>query len=136
MLFRAMEYIYVTLVTVGLIVFLIIKYFVDKRNDERRLRVQLDYEWGKEPSIEYALGKMESLAKFYQNNKDKYDIDNITWNDLDMDDLFIMLNNTKSAMGEEVLYKLLRKPLFNKLEIEQRRQLLQMIENNDEERLF
>jgi hypothetical protein len=40
-------------------------------------------------------------------------IDDITWNDLDMNSIFEKVNNAISGMGEGVLYNMLRYPLLN-----------------------
>ena len=39
-----------------------------------------------------------------RNEAGKNYIDDITWNDLEMDDVFFRINNTKSFIGEQVLY--------------------------------
>ena len=46
--------------------------------------------------------------KISNNHKDL--IDNITWNDLSMDDVFNEINHTQSYIGEQVLYKRLHEP--------------------------
>ncbi|MCD8118153.1 MAG: hypothetical protein LUE29_01440 [Lachnospiraceae bacterium] len=51
-------------------------------------------------------------------------IDDITWNDLDMDDVFAVLNTTESSPGEEVLYDLLRHPVTDMETFEKRRDLI------------
>lgn len=38
-------------------------------------------------------------------------IDDITWNDLGMDEVFKCINNTNSSVGQEYLYKMLREPV-------------------------
>ncbi len=73
--------------------------------------------WGKLPDKEYAAGKYESIQKYYESICEENDVDDITWNDLDMDDIYMLLDNTQSAMGEEMLYACLRKPLFDEKEI-------------------
>ena len=70
--------------------------------------------WGKLPDKEYAAGKYESIQKYYESICEENDVDDITWNDLDMDDIYMLLDNTQSAMGEEMLYACLRKPLLMK----------------------
>ena len=50
------------------------------------------------------------LSQYYQHNKDGYILDDITFNDLNLDEIFEKINKTSSSLGEEVLYSLLRKP--------------------------
>ena len=40
----------------------------------------------------------------------RYVIDDTTWNDLDMDKFYTLINSTHTSMGDEVLYSLLRTP--------------------------
>ena len=45
-----------------------------------------------------------------KGNANENSIDDITWNDLGMDDIFRMMNNTNSSAGQEYLYRMLRQP--------------------------
>ncbi len=57
-----------------------------RQSKERLLAIRIYYE------------EMESGAH-------EQEIDEITWNDLEMDDVFVRLNQTKSYIGEQVLYR-------------------------------
>ena len=53
--------------------------------------------------------RLKQIGIYHKNisegrGKGKSDIDDITWNDLDMDDVFFRINNTKSFIGEQLLY--------------------------------
>ena len=50
-------------------------------------------------------------------------VDDITWNDLDMDRLYKMVNQTVSSPGEDVLYDMMRRPVFSREELEQMAEL-------------
>lgn len=56
-------------------------------------------------------------AYFYKTNSS---VDDITWNDLDMKNIFSKLNYTVTTPGEEQLYSWLRNPVDNKNELEDR----------------
>ena len=114
----------------GVIIKAIYDNITEKKNIERRLALQ----WGKHPYTEYVPGKMESIRKYYDSMAEDCDIDDITWNDLDMDGIFMLLNHTESAMGEEVLYKILRKPLYDVPEIKYRNKLIDYFYNNVSDR--
>lgn len=62
----------------------------------------------------------------------KHYIDDITWNDLEMDDVFARLNNTLSSVGEEYLYKTLRTPEFDENVLKKREKLITALENSPE----
>ena len=66
---------------------------------------------------------------------DTFLLDDITWNDLSMDEVFKRMDYTYSAAGEEMLYRLLRKPSFDKEELKHRNEIIRYFETHDEERV-
>ncbi|WP_242831955.1 hypothetical protein [Butyrivibrio sp. VCD2006] len=48
--------------------------------------------------------RLKQIAIYHNRIGEGTCIDDITWNDLDMDDVFFRINNTKSFIGEQVLY--------------------------------
>lgn len=90
--------------------FLVAKMFYDQKNERKKLREKLRNQFGKVPTWEYSSEKYESIQKYYLSKKEEaLDVDDITWNDIDMDDIFMLLNNTCTSIGEEYLYATLRK---------------------------
>lgn len=51
------------------------------------------------------LGKIKIYLKESLEYEDLETIDDVTWNDLNMDDMYFKLNHTRSFVGEQVLYK-------------------------------
>lgn len=103
---------------------------------KKRLLIRLREQWGDIPEEEYTSEKLDSLKAFYHSVKDdRLDVDEITWNDLDMDELFILINNTQSSIGEEYLYALLRKPCFSKEELKERNRLMQFLTEQEDKRI-
>jgi energy-coupling factor transporter ATP-binding protein EcfA2 len=64
--------------------------------------------FGALPTREYTLENSAHIPGYYQRHKEAGQIDDITWNDLNMDEIFRRINYTHSATGEEYLYYLLR----------------------------
>lgn len=56
----------------------------------------------------YSAERFEKLGSYYLRHKKDGQIDDITWNDLGMDEIFKRMNYTLSASGEEYLYYTLR----------------------------
>ena len=105
-----MEYLYIF---IGIVLFLIIKSRYDEKENLKKLHYRLRQAWGDIPEEEYTSEKFESIKKYYLSIQDKNrDIDDITYNDLDLKQIYMLMNNTGSAIGEEYLYALLRKPVF------------------------
>jgi len=130
----------IVLVIAVLMVILIIKGFYDNKKAKERLISQLKNDWGRIPATEYTEAKFESLQYYYRNiikNKKKgaFFLDEITWNDLNMNELFFMVNNTGSAMGEEVLWALLHELQMEEAPLQEREMLVSLFQANNDARL-
>lgn len=64
--------------------------------------------YGKEPPKEYSLERFARLDSYLERHKEEKQLDDITWNDLGMDEVFCRIDRTLSAAGEEYLYFTLR----------------------------
>lgn len=129
-----MQYLFVILIGVLALVI----YSIWKEHDDKvKSKIQLKKEWGKVPEEECTSEKFESIKAFYNSIKDEHlDVDDITWNDLDTDDIYMLINNTQSAIGEEYLYALLRKPCFSKEELEERNRLMKFFQKEVDKRVL
>lgn len=91
--------------------------------------------YGKVPEREYETGDIEQISGYFRKRKlGEFCIDDITWNDLDMDRVFMMINNTVSSPGEDVLYDMMRRPLFSKEKVEERDRLIEFFAEETEKR--
>ncbi|MGB8455040.1 MAG: hypothetical protein WCD89_22265 [Anaerocolumna sp.] len=123
-------------IAIGIIIAFIMKSIYDKKNNRIKLIQKLKREWGQIPEEEYTFETLKSLSSYYRSIKDdKQDVDDITWNDIDMDQIFMLINNTGSAMGEEYLYSLLRKVKFKEQDLAERNRLIGFFQNNEEKRI-
>lgn len=128
-----MDYIFYLLIVVFILVILSI---FNEHKQQKLLVKRLKDEWGVCPDIELSSEKMKSIMAFYLTQKDEYmDVDDITWNDLDMDEIFSRMNNTQSTLGEEYLYALLRKPCFSSEELIERNRLIEYFKTHEKERI-
>ena len=129
-----MEYIfYILVIILGIVIWSI----VNEKKHLDKLKIRLKEQWGKVPEEEYTSEKLESLKEYYNSIKDtNFDVDDITWNDLDMDEIFMLMNNTQSSIGEEYLYALLRKPCFSSKELEERNRLMNYFSDHENERIL
>ena len=87
--------------------------------------------YGTVPEREYETGDIERISHYFQRKENmNFVIDDITWNDLDMDHIYMMVNQTVSSPGEDVLYDMMRRPLFSQEELDEReRQIAFFAEN-------
>ncbi len=128
-----MEYVIILLLIV-LGVFL--KLLYDEKNFRNRLKERLMKEWGQVPTEEYTAEKFQSIQYYYKTQKnDNLDVDDITWNDIDMNQIYMLMNNTCSSMGEEYLYSVLRKLHYDPDTLLERNRLIEFFEKNPKQRL-
>lgn len=108
----------------------------ENKNRKKFALLRMRENWGNIPQKEYTYEELEHIAQFfYQREKKGFYIDDITWNDLEMNRIFVQLNQSVSAVGGEVLYDLLRKPVFQKEELQRRQELINYFDTHEKERI-
>lgn len=88
------------------------------RSEKKRFERKLYESYGKRPDKEYKVERFMRIPGYYEHHQRQGQIDDITWNDLSMDQVFMRLNYTISSSGEEVLYDMLRSPDRSKEELQ------------------
>jgi Mismatch repair ATPase (MutS family) len=94
---------------------------------ERRLRAN----FGKIPSKKSL--DLDDIAVYHELNP--VGIDDITWNDLDMDSVFHRINACLSSVGEEYLYHVLHDLKTDSSDIEKRETLISWFDKNPNDRV-
>ena len=93
--------------------------------------------WGKRSALRQSAEEFESISHYFKDrNTNTFTIDDITWNDCGMDDIFRMMNTALSSPGEDVLYAWLRESAFDDRTIAGRNALIEYFSANTERRLF
>ncbi len=96
---------------VGMLVVFVCYMQYERRKQRKRLMARIRSEWGQELQREYDAAEYDAISHYYLNREtDAFQVDDITWNDLDLDRVFRMLNHTRSFLGESYLYYQLRTP--------------------------
>ncbi|SFC99934.1 MutS-related protein [Clostridium uliginosum] len=67
---------------------------------------------------------------FDLEKKDKYTIDNQTWDDLIMDEVFTEVDRTYSSAGESALYKMLRNPMMDEEKLNKRSNFINLFKKD------
>ena len=88
------------------------------RSEKKRFERKLYDSYGKLPDKEYKVERFLRIPGYYEHHRRPGQIDDINWNDLSMDQVFMRLNYTISSSGEEVLYDMLRTPDKSKEELQ------------------
>ena len=102
----------------------------DRKAQRLRMKELLKQEWGVCTRDEYSDAIMENIKYYYEQKKAEHPVDDITWNDLNMEAIFQQLNHTRTSAGEEYLYKLLRTPEYTAQELEKREVVIRSIQEH------
>jgi len=103
---------------------------------KRKLQKYIIDSYGSKPEVTYFAGDIDLIKNYYNYKKDsseKFLIDDITWNDLNMDEIFKKINRGVSTAGEQYLYYQLRNCTSTQNEFEERSNLINYL--NEEARL-
>lgn len=103
------------LLVVGLLVLaagLFVWQEAERRRDRAKRKAGRKEEFGKDPRTLPRAAKsrelLDEIAIYYEETKEelaKTAVDEVTWNDLEMDEVFLRINHTQSYIGEQVLYR-------------------------------
>lgn len=105
----------VILFIAALIVAVIYLWVDNNRRRRERIEKKLESSWGKPSTRKITDDEMKVISHYYEDSiensgADSGYIDDITWNDLDMDRIYKKMNIANSSVGQESLYKMLRIP--------------------------
>ena len=129
---QTMTYVYFFL---AVFAFLIVQGVLAERKRIKKLEQKVREQWGKAPEREYSLEEYDKISHYFERKKDnRFHIDDITWNDMGMDEIFMLLNTAGSAVGEEYLYWALRTPEFDRKILEERSELADYFRSHPEVR--
>ncbi len=114
---------------------LLVQYVRAKKRREKEILRRVREQWGKVPDREYTLEEFEKISHYYSRRKEEeFSLDDTTWNDLGMDDVFLLLNTAGSSVGEEYLYRALRTPEFSEEKLRRRSELADYFRTHERER--
>ena len=117
------------------IVFLISALKIYKRMKSVQASRILKEEWGVEKERKRDLIEIGELYRYIvKDNTNKFYIDDQTWDDLDINKIFAIMDRTHSTPGEQVLYSILRTPLMDEVSFNKRKDIIEFFQSNREVR--
>jgi hypothetical protein len=109
-----------------------------RENNKRKKKFleKIKKSWGAVPTREYSWDELEQISAYHKAQpKNSFVIDEITWNDLDMDRIFMLMNQTVSSAGEDYLYAMLHRPEFSEERLKERERLFCFFEKEEKTRI-
>lgn len=108
----------------------------DKRQQRKWFLAKVHRIWGSVADREYTWEELDSISHYARHHQNgQFMVDDITWNDLGMDQIFMLLNTTVSSCGEDCLYRMLRFPLQDPQVLEERERLIEYFRTHEAERI-
>lgn len=119
---------------------MIVAGFVSAQRRRKAMERDLMSEWGS-PTSRCSMDQDElmNVARYWRETRvlttSSAPVDDITWNDLDMDAVFRYLNRAQSIVGEEALYAMLREINVSDETLSRRNRWIQAIDKDEVTRL-
>lgn len=130
-----MENVIFIVFAVAFVLFVFVQGILSERNElkfyMRRLRESVE----KPPEKEHKIERFLRIPGYYEKHEMDFQIDDITWNDLGMDDIFKRMDYAISSTGEEYLYYMLRTPQFEMEKLEHFDEVVEYYHANEEQRV-
>ncbi len=106
-----------------------------QHRSRKRIIERIRREWGTLPERQYDPAEFDNISHYYLNRQtEEFQLDDITWNDLDMDRIFMQLNHTQSFIGESCLYYRLRTPRMQNQELAEFERQVEWFRSHEKER--
>lgn len=129
-----MEYLIFAGAMVLLIVLIMGKEYLNSRAYRRRFLEKIYQSYGSPADRKYGPEELEHIKMYYNKHSISHQIDDITWNDLNMDHIYQTVNTSCSAAGDEYLYYRLRTPIYDPLEMEEQERKIRFFMEHEAER--
>lgn len=132
---KNMEFVVFAGVLLLLFIFMILQELVQVKNQEKLFRRSLRENYGKEIQKEYSLERFARLGSYLERHQEEKQLDDITWNDLGMDEIFRQIDRTYSAAGEEYLYYTLRNIFCGREALEHLEEVVTWLDGQEDTRV-
>ena len=130
-----MEYLIMLLASIVLVLAVFLLEATRAKSQEKKYIRSLYEDYEKLRDKKYAAERYERMGSYYRRHPEDGQIDDITWNDLGMDDIFKRMNYTLSASGEEYLYYTLRSLRQDKKTLQHLEETVDYFNNHPDERV-
>lgn len=118
-----------------ILVFIILFAYQVYQNKKKEIQ-KIKSSFGKAASKNYYFEEFQSISRgFNVDDDDVFDIDDITWNDLNLDEIYKTMDSTKSSLGQEALYRILRNTDVSDDELNERERLISFFTDNEDKRV-
>lgn len=113
------------------------KGILDENRKKKQFLRSLREDYGKRETQRCSREELLHLSRRLEvgKNREAGDVDEVTWNDLDMDSVFMEINHTWSQPGQEYLYECLNRPEQDETKLLERERVIRYFMEHEEERV-
>ncbi len=119
----------------ALLLILICKGMIEKKKKEDKLRKKFEENFGKANTRVLKDEELERISHYCKDRMTEDSIDELTWNDLDMNLIYEQMAYTRTSPGDDYLYYLLRNPVKDESVLIDREKKITYISENPEPRI-
>lgn len=130
-----MEAVILLVLCFAVFLYVMIRGSIEEKKAKQKYEAKLREQYGQFPNREYTEEELENITRLFAYRHGEDYLDDITWNDLDMDRIFGLMNHTQSSSGAEYLYAMLRKPKLSKKDMGALEEHITYFQREDEERV-
>lgn len=123
---------------IGLILVLLIilqKALTDGKKRKRQLEAALQENYGKPNTRKWQSKDLEIISWYTERNLKNHAVDFLTWQDLDMDEVYCQMAYTSSSVGDDYLYYLLHHPARSEEELKDLEEIISYYQTGEEARI-
>ena len=119
----------------AVIIYVMVRGSVEEKRNRKQYEAGLREGYGKFPDKEYSEQDFENITRLFAYRHKDYFIDDITWNDLDMNGIFALMDHTQSSSGAEYLYDMLRTPKLQKAKMDELEKHICFLRKDEDKRV-
>lgn len=133
-----MEYLILFGALIAFYLFVVIQGKLSERKIKKYFFTRLKKEYNRLNDAEYSSERMKAATGMYEWHKgESFNIDDITWNDIDGDRLYKAINHCYSSAGDEYFYYRMRTPVLteNRDDFRKNEEIYAYMKEHEEERI-
>ena len=125
-----MSGIFFLLIIICIFVFIIMKGNIDHKINTEKKKIKFVENYGKSNTRKWKVGELERISIYAKYRESYQTVDDLTWNDLDMDLIYQQMAYTESSLGDDYLYYLLKNPIKDKEVLKDREKKITTLSDN------
>ncbi|NGP90221.1 MutS-related protein [Fodinibius halophilus] len=110
-------------------------WFYHRIQRKKKIREKLAASWGEPQMKDHNWAQVRQYHDLVKSQIDTAPLDDKTWEDLNFPELFKRVDSTQSYIGQQMLFHLLRTPLYDDKKLQEREALLDIFADNPDFRL-